>query len=181
MKFLILSFVLFSLLGCQGSVHPTKVDASNYIKNKTHYQDPGAAFSLVNSQVNLSNSGVEYAIDLGIYSGYQSGELTLSVSASKGLELVDGETVIEQALSESVLTFPYTVMASEIGRYYLYANAEVKDSNGRMSFRSLTLIIQVGESTTTTKTVINGISQKTTEKTTSDKTISMSLEETITY
>jgi len=162
MKFLILSFVLLSLLGCQGPIHPIKVDASDYVKNKPHYQDPGAAFSLVNSQVNLSDSGVEYAIDLEIYSGYQSGELTLSVSTSKGLELVDGETVIEQA-------------------YYLYANAEVKDSNGRMSFRSLTLIIQVGESTTTTKTVINGISQKTTEEKTSDKTISMSLEETITY
>lgn len=146
------SYLCFSLFlgmlvsGCQNSIDSEQARVANdYIKLKPRYQKQGAAISLTNSQVNLDAAGVPYLIDLGIHSKYPSGEMTVSVSSSKGLYIVAGETNFTSALSKGEIAIPYTVAATESGRYYLYANVSVR-YNGESSFRALTFIVQVGKS-----------------------------------
>jgi len=137
--------VAVSIVGCKGSTNINDIVVANsYVKNKSFYQKQGAAVSLVNSQVNIATSGVQYAIDLTIDSQYSSGNMQVNVSASDGLYIMDGSTEITQTLTKGNITLPYVVTASEEGRYYIYANIQT-ESNGVKSFRALTLIVQVGE------------------------------------
>lgn len=177
-----LSFLLIGLVGCQGATNSAVVKVANqYVKSQPTYQKPGAAVSLVNSKVNISDVNTSYAINLTINSGYNSGDLELSVFTSEGLELVDGETEVVEILSRGEMVFPYTVNAAEEGRYYLYANAKVTDSLGTKSFRALTLIVEVGEGSGYTKeSSVQEKSSKTTTKTlTFGKPVPMSMEEEI--
>jgi len=177
-----LSFLLVGLVGCQGTTNSTVVKVANqYVKSQPTYQKPGAAISLVNSKVNIADVNVSYAIDLTINSGYNSGDLELSVFTSDGLELVDGETEVAQTLSRGEIVFPYTVSAAEEGRYYLYANAKVTDSLGTKSFRALTLIVEVGEGSGYTKesSIQEKNSKTTTETLTFGEPVPMSMQEEI--
>lgn len=150
-KLIILCFsvlVAVGVSGCKGSANLNEVVvANNYVKNTSSYQKQGSAVSLVNSQVNIATSGVQYAVDLVIDSQYSSGDMQVNISTSKGLYIMDGSTEISQSLTKGSITLPYIVTASEVGRYYIYANIQT-ESNGVKSFRSLTLIVQVGEDTT---------------------------------
>jgi len=141
-------FTLINVTACQGSLSGDEVViADNYVKYKRQYQKQGAALHLVNSQVNIVTAGVQYAIDLDIKSRYNSGNITLSVSASEGLYIVDGNINTERSLSKGSMSFPYVIIASEAGRYYIRAKAKVEEDNGKESFRALTMIVQVGEET----------------------------------
>jgi len=186
MRFLIIISTLVSLFACQSSVNTEQVSVSNqsYVKNKVAYQKQGAALVLVNSQVNLEETETEYAIDLSIFSQYNSGNLTLTVAASEGLELIEGDTTVEQPLSKGTLVFPYTVSAAEAGHYYLKAQAQVVDANGKKSLRALALIVEVGEGKgyTKNKSVEEKTSKTTVEKTTTfgDPVILQMTEEIIT-
>jgi len=118
--------------------------AKSYIKQEAAYAKPGAALTLENKQVNLEVSGAQYAIDVGIVSGYEGALMELSVSASDGLYITKGETNVTSTLSKGVNNHSYTIIASENGRYYLYLNATVTE-NDKKTPRALTLIVQVGE------------------------------------
>jgi len=177
-----LGFLMFGLVGCQGSANSSVVKVANqYVKSQPTYQKPGAAISLVNSKVNIADVNVSYAIDLTINSGYSSGDLELSVFTSDGLELVDGETEVVQTLSKGEIVFPYTVSAAEEGRYYLYANAKVTDSLGKKSFRALTLIVEVGGDVGYTKktSVQEKNKQATSETLTFGEPVAMPMQEEI--
>lgn len=118
--------------------------ANDYVKSVVEYKKPGADISLNDQQVNLQVSGVQYAINIDLNSGYDSGQLTLSVVASDGLYIVGGDVAPVVALGSGIISLPYTVIAAEDGRYYLYLNASV-EKNGVVSGRALTLIVQVGD------------------------------------
>lgn len=176
MKLLFLSFFLLVLLALAGCQNSTDVDshairiAENYTKHKMRYQKPGASLYLVNSQVNIATAGVQYAVDLDIYSFYPSGSIELAVKPSKGLHIVDGDTLAEQELSKGSMTFPYVIIAEESGRYYLHAKAKI-ESDDTKSFRSLSMIVEVGAEDSyeeNTKT-INPLSKGAAESSTTDK------------
>lgn len=134
-----------SLVACNSASNITEtILATNYEKNTVTYQKPGAAVSLVNSQVNLDAAGVQYEIDFTINSRYSSGDMSVSVKSSDGLYIVGGDSVVKETLINGDISFPYTVTATESGRYYLYAVVSV-ESNGVKRSRALTLIVQVGE------------------------------------
>ncbi len=118
--------------------------ATDYRKQPFSYQKPGAVINLENAQVNLEVSGAQYAIDPGLISGYNSGDLELSVSASDGLYIVGGDTNPTMALTKGKMSCPYTVAAAKPGRYYLYINAKAT-INGAVRTRALTFIVQVGD------------------------------------
>jgi hypothetical protein len=118
--------------------------ANDYVKAVEIHRKPGAKVSLDNRQVNLAVSGAQYAINVDINSAYDSGQMTLVVTGSEGLFIVGGDVNPTMALSKGVMTLPYTVIASEDGRYYLHLNATV-EKNGVIAVRALTLIVQVGD------------------------------------
>jgi hypothetical protein len=114
MKVLILLSVtllfVFTLLGCKGGVQSVRV-AQDYVKQPAAYQKPGAALVLQNSQVNLEVAGAEYAVDVGIVSGYASGDMLLSVTASNGLHIVSGDTQSNVNLTAGNINQSYTLIA----------------------------------------------------------------------
>jgi len=137
--------VAMAVSGCQSeSTVSNVISTASYTKNTTTYQKQGSAVSLVNSKVTLAEAGVQYSIDLAINSKYSSGEMTATVSSSDGLSIVSGTTDINATLSKGNMTFPFEVIATEAGRYYVYAVVTTQ-SNGMKSSRALTLIVQVGE------------------------------------
>lgn len=126
------------------------VQAEHYKKNLPRYQKPGAALSLTHSHVTLPSAGVEYAITIGINSGYPHGNMTTSISASEGLYITHGERNSSVTLDQAQITLPYHVSATTEGRYYLYINAQV-EHQGIRSSRALTFIVQVGNTRTEQK------------------------------
>jgi hypothetical protein len=147
MKFLILLSVavmsVFTLVACKGGGQSVRM-AQDYVKQPIVYQKPGAALMLQNSQVNLEVAGAQYIVDVGIVSGYDSGDMVLSVAASNGLHIVSGDTQSTINLTAGNSNQTYTLIAEEAGRYYLYLNAVV-NKDGRKLSRALTFIVQVGE------------------------------------
>jgi len=147
MKFSIILSVavvaIFTLVACKGGGQSVRM-AQDYVKQPAVYQKPGAALMLQNSQVNLEVAGAQYAVDVGIVSGYSSGDMVLSVSASNGLHIVSGDTQSTVSLTAGNINQSYTLIAEEAGRYYLYLNAIVT-KDGRTLARALTFIVQVGE------------------------------------
>lgn len=157
------AFVAVSISGCKGSASLNEtVVANDYVKNTSSYQKQGSAVSLVSSQVNIASSGVQYAIDLTIDSQYSSGDIQVSVSTSEGLYIMDGSTNITQSLTKGSITLPYVVTASEVGRYYIYANVQT-ENNGVKSFRALTLIVQVGEDKVEVKSLLKQNAKQTSD------------------
>jgi hypothetical protein len=139
--------------GCGDSQLPKKtVAAEHYINQVVSYKKPGAAISLANTEVMLEGTGVEYDVDIDIISEYSSGELTLTLSSSKGLYLF-GDKSQTIPLIRGNINLPFTVIANEPGRYYVYINAHV-NQDGLSSGRALTFIINIG------KSAVNGTSLK---------------------
>lgn len=148
-------FIVISVAGCKDSVNLNNIiEANDYVKNTSSYQKQGAAIFLENSQVNIDSSGVQYAIDLNLNSKYSSGEMQVNVSTSEGLYIVKGSSDVIQTLTQGNIPLSYVVTASEDGRYYIYANVKI-ESNGVKSFRSLTLIVQVGGTQTNARLSIS--------------------------
>jgi Mg2+/citrate symporter len=147
MKFLILLSLAvtsaFSLVACAGSDQSVRM-AQDYVKQSAGYQKTGAAVMLQDSQVNLEVAGAQYAVDVGILSGYSSGVVMLTVTSSEGLYIVDGDVNPSKSLVPGLISFPYTLIASKSGHYYLYLHAEVI-RDGVSSYRALTFIVQVGK------------------------------------
>ena len=138
------AFIALNLVACKGSTAINDVVVANdYVKNTSSYQKRGAAISLESSQVNIASSGVQYIINLNLNSKYSSGEMQVSLNTSEGLYIVKGTKELTQTLTKGNIPLSYVVTASEDGRYYIYANVNI-ESNGVKSFRSLTLIVQVG-------------------------------------
>ena len=160
-----------TLASCQADSNVNNVvTADSYTKNvPMAHGKPGASVSLVNSKVNLANAGVQYSINLGIDSRYSSGKMEVEVSSSEGLQIVSGNTHIQETLTKGAITFPYEVTATENGRYYLYAVVKT-ESNGVKSFRALTMIVQVGEQGETKKTETNKKTPNKKDVTNKDKT-----------
>lgn len=142
----ILLSAMLALTACGKDSGSVRV-ATDYLAAKLAYSKPGARISLKNSQVNLEVAGVEYAIDIHLLSGYSGATLSLDVSASEGLFIVTGDTSPSVTLHRGGVNFPYSVTASKPGRHYIYMNAKV-ESEGRMSGRALTFVVQVGEEET---------------------------------
>ncbi len=146
MQLIILFLAVFFVV--QGCGHKTNqsvvVPTENYQVRVNTYQKPGANISLVNSLVNLEVSGVEYAVDVEINSGYFVGQMSAEVSASEGLYITGGDVSPTVSLSGGSFVLPYTLSAVADGRHYLYLNTVVK-VNGNVSRRALTFIVQVGE------------------------------------
>ena len=145
-RILLLSILFVSILGaCMDSLGQQKKQVANdYVQSPSAYSKPGAVLTLVNSQVNLQVAGVDYAVNIDINSDYADGSMTLSVSASDGLSITDGELNPTISLKRGVIHLPYQLMAQQPGRYYLYINATV-DSGGKKAARAMTFIVQVGE------------------------------------
>ncbi|TBR38141.1 hypothetical protein CBF23_012915 [Marinomonas agarivorans] len=140
--------VVLVLCGCQQKVDLAKVVvADDYIKSSLSYRKQGALVALNNDQVNLEAAGVQYAIDLSMLSGYDSGKMTVSITPSKGLYILDGNQHTTRPLVKGKIKLPYIVSASQEGRYYLYANVSI-EHGGKNTARALTLIVQVGETAT---------------------------------
>lgn len=110
----------------------------------SHHVKSGAKVDLVNAQVDLEVSGVQYAVNIDLQSGYENGELKLSIFTSEGLYIVGGEVSPVVTLSKGVISLPLTLIAAETGRYYVYLNGTVEKA-GQVYPRSLTFIVQVGK------------------------------------
>jgi hypothetical protein len=136
-------FSIFLLNACGQELSATRV-ATDYVNSVSAYVKPGAKVGLENGQVNLEVAGVQYKVDIHIISGYTGDLMTLEVSPSEGLSIVSGSLNPTITLSKGVINFPYTVVASEMGRYYIYMNAKIEQGE-KMIGRSLTFIVQVGE------------------------------------
>jgi hypothetical protein len=135
---------LLMMSSCSDSKAPINtVGAEHYINQVTSYRKPGAAISLKNTEVTLANSGVEYSVDIDIVSEYSSGELTLTISSSAGLYLF-GDKSQTMSLTKGTMHLPFTVIATETGRYYVYMNAQV-NQDGLTSGRAMTFIINIGK------------------------------------
>jgi len=160
-----------TLASCQADSNVNNVvTADSYTKNiPMAHGKPGASVSLVNSKVNLANADVQYSINLGIDSRYSSGKMEVDVSSSEGLQIVSGDTDIQETLTKGAMTFPFEVTATENGRYYLYAVVKT-ESNGVKSFRALTMIVQVAEHGETKKTETNKKTPNKKDVTNKDKT-----------
>ncbi|MFT6189671.1 MAG: hypothetical protein ACJATV_001641 [Granulosicoccus sp.] len=130
---------ILSLIGCK----EVRV-ATDYIQRENTYTKPGANVVLESSQVNLAVAGAQYAINAVLLSGYNSGDVTLSVSSSEGLYIVGGDVNPAMTLTKGKINCPYTVIAAEKGRYYLYMNAKV-EKDGQVEHTALVFIVQVGE------------------------------------
>ncbi|MGH1487482.1 MAG: hypothetical protein ACRBCI_14805 [Cellvibrionaceae bacterium] len=138
--------VVLLLAGCEQRTEVLK--ATHYSKHAPAYAKPGANIALENRQVNLEFSGLQYAIDIDLLSGYDSGELTLSVKASEGLYILEGDLNPTMTLTKGIINLSsYNIMASKLGRYYIYVNAKVEKDNN-ISARALTFIVQIGDETT---------------------------------
>ncbi len=149
--------LLVVLVSCDGYQQQVRIP-TDYVKQPLlHHRKPGAAVGLENAQVNPEISGVQYAIDPGLISCYDGADLELSVKASEGLYIVGGDTNPTMTLSKGKLSCPFTVVAAETGRYYLYLNAKV-NNGGTLATRALTFIVQVGEEETVKDTTV--IAQK---------------------
>lgn len=136
--------VSLMVVSCQGKLENEKIFvAHDYVKSSLQYRKPGPAIELNNSQVNLAVSGVSYAIDLSIFSGYDHGQMTVSISSSEGLYIVGGDLITTTPLTRGKIDIPYTVTAAKEGRYYLYTNVKV-EQDGKEYLRALTMIVQVG-------------------------------------
>ncbi|ODS24473.1 hypothetical protein AB835_03250 [Candidatus Endobugula sertula] len=160
------NILLFALIvslplmqACKEELKPQRVVvADNYTVQLPGYAKPGASVALANSKVTLDVAGAQHAVDVGINSAYDSGTMALSVSASEGLYIVDGDTNPTVSLRKGTIEFPYTIIASQTGRYYIYLNAKV-ESGGKIEGRALTFIVQVGEEslgTASQKSAIDG-------------------------
>ena len=103
----------------------------------------GAAIALVNSQVILPVSSGQYAVEIDLYSHYESGQMRLSAATSPGLYIASGHTDTTLSLTEGVINNPYRLIAEGPGRYYVYLNVSAK-SQGQTATRALTFIVQVG-------------------------------------
>ncbi len=146
MKLLYIVCLLFSTMSSFAlGVSAKTVDTENYIQNQPRYYKPGAAVSLVYSQVNLDIPGIEYLIDISLDAEYAEGELTASVTASEGLHLVEGDLNPTIMLDGSRVILPFSVIAEVEGRYYIYVNTQVEVDGVSLS-RALTFIVQVGGS-----------------------------------
>ena len=151
---IVISIFLFSCWGKQQAIV-----ADDYTKRAWYqHKKPGAALSPENTQVNLEFSGVQYVIDPVLISGYDDGELMLSVRPSDGLYILDRDTDMLMPLSRGKISVPFTVMAAENGRYYLYLNAKLENGSGR----ALTFIVQVGDEKVIKS--VSPVSQKTGEE-----------------
>ena len=140
-------FFVFCIALCVsacGQERATVRTANDYVKSVAVYAKPGASISLSDQQVNLGVSGVQYAINIDLNSAYDSGQLTLSVAASDGLYIVGGDVAPVIALGSGIISLPYTVIAAEEGRYYIYLNVSV-EKGGVVTGRALTFIVQVGD------------------------------------
>lgn len=140
---LFLGLMAFSLAGCQLENRGVVADQS-YVKQSSVKRKPGAQLELENSQVNLEVAGVQYTINVGLFSGYSKGTIDFSVKASEGLYIVSGDESGTIGLGQSKLVLPYDVVATVEGRYYLYMNMSVDDGAGNVQGRALTFIVQVG-------------------------------------
>lgn len=136
--FVLLSVVMLGACGKEVRV------ASQYVPQEQRYAKPGADIALENSQVTLEVSGAQYSVDIGLLSGYSGGDLSLSVKTSDGLYIVGGDVNPTMTLTKGKINCPYTIIAAETGRYYIYLNAKVEEG-GKVFTRSLTFIVQVGD------------------------------------
>jgi hypothetical protein len=147
--------------------------ATDYVSKAPTYNKSGAKVDLQSGQVNVEMAGLYYAIDIHMLSDYAGALMTLEVSPSEGLSIVSGNLNPTITLNKGVINFPYTVIASEVGRYYIYMNAKI-EQGGKMVGRSLTFIVQVGE-----EVKVETSMQKTDTGTASPGVFSMPAEEEV--
>lgn len=137
--------ILFSLLviSCGGNQPQGQANDVKYINTPSNYVKPGASIRLVNTEVVLANTDVEYNINMAINSGYFTGVMSLILKGSDGLNL-NGDLQQTITLTQGNIDIPLTVMANEPGRYYIYANAQV-NLGGQISGRALAFIVNIGK------------------------------------
>ena len=141
---LILTYLGFGLLACGHDPSSSALTvAGQYIEQPNKAAKAGAAIALVNSQVILPVSSGQYAVDIDLYSHYESGQMRLSAATSPGLYIASGHTDTTLSLTEGVINNPYRLIAEGPGRYYVYLNVSAK-SQGQTATRALTFIVQVG-------------------------------------
>lgn len=113
--------------------------------DKTHRGKPGADVKLLENVVHRLEPGVAAEVVPTLTADYQEGLMTVSLTGSDGLHILEGETHYTFPLTQrNEYPLPLRLLASEPGRYYIQMQITV-DQQGRRTARALSAIVQVGD------------------------------------
>lgn len=107
-----------------------------------HYQKPGAAIRLLNTDPIILSPNTEQSVTLGL-SAPDNGELTLRIDADAGLVVAQDESTYMIDLANGDPTLTFTIKALEPGRFHIKFHASI-DQGDRSSARVFGIAVQVG-------------------------------------
>lgn len=131
---------LLVLAGC----NPSSSEVSKPTVKHGKHLKPGADIRLQSDSIIFVKPNEIVDTDIVLATNETSGQLSLDISLSEGLELLDTSSKINATLNETKLVkTPVKLRAIHDGRFYIYLQASL--SNGEsISSRSLALIVQAG-------------------------------------
>jgi hypothetical protein len=153
-----LMLALLFLIGCHsGSDSPSSISQpdisqpgiSQSIASKSHITGkPGANVSIKNEQPIVLNSLGQQSIELLLHSADYPGVMSVSLSASSGVTLMDTTKPVVFSLEEKgEYRLPISLNIEQKGRHYVRLHIAVT-TNGITEKRVIAAIIQVGETHT---------------------------------
>lgn len=136
------------------------LSSAEFKSTKKKEAKPGAPISLLSSKLENINTGEEVIINILLEASAGAGNLSLSLTATQGLNLISPTRSQTFKLgSQNTFKLPVILNAAENGRYYVNIQAVLEDGDS-ISLRHLAVIIQAGPETEKAKSLQKAGSEK---------------------